>query len=70
MKKIYFISCIQQKQQIGAMQFECEENEFQKKSEDMCPERCNFRAYGIEEFDAGMPIDEFVPMSKMKELGY
>lgn len=69
MKK-YFISCAVPGRKIGAIQFECEEDEFRKKAESMCPEKCNFRAYGIAEFEDGMPIDEFVSADEMKKLGY
>ena len=66
----FFISCINQTTQLGAMQIECDETEVKAKSEKMCPERATFKAYGIPEWDDNMPIGEFVPMEKMKELGY
>jgi len=70
MVKKYFISCINQTKQLGAMQFEAEEGEFQKKSEDMCPKETSFRAYIVDDFDESMPINEFVPIAKLKKLGY
>ncbi len=70
MKKKYFISCITPTKQLGAMQFECTEDEVQQKSMKMCPEPAEFRAYEIPEFEENMPIDEFVPTDKMKQLGY
>lgn len=70
MKKKYFISCITPKKQLGAIQFEADEDDVQRKSEEMCPEPAMFRSYELVEFEDGMPVDEFVPVSKMKELGY
>ncbi len=70
MKKKYFISCVQPDRQLGAIQFECDESEVQDKSKAMCPEPAIFRAYEVAEFDEGIPLDEFVPADKMKELGY
>lgn len=66
----YFISCVLQDRQIGAMQFESKSGEYQKKSEALCPEKAMFRAYIIKKFEENMPIDEFISASKMKELGY
>ena len=66
----YFISAIQLDRQLGAMQFEAPNIEqAQAKAEDMCPERGIFRAYEVEEFD-DIPVDEFIPIEKLKELGY
>lgn len=66
----YFISCIIQDSQLGAMQFECESDEYQKKAEHLCPDKAIFRAYIIDKFEKNMPIDKFISASKMKELGY
>lgn len=66
----YFVSCIDPDKKVGAMQFECEPDEVEEKSEKLCPQLANFRAYPVTQFDEKMPIDEFVPSSKMKELGY
>lgn len=67
----YFISCAVPGRQLGAIQIEAkDQEESQTKAEALCPERAMFRSYVIEEFDKDMPIDEFVPTAKMKELGY
>ena len=66
----YFISCINECHQLGAMQFESNVDEYQKKAETLCPEKAIFKAYVIDEFEKNMPISEFVSSSKMKELGY
>ena len=70
MVKKYFISCIDEEKQVGAMQLEADENEYQKVAEQLCPQRAIFRAYEIQEFESDMPVSQFVSVSKMKELGY
>ena len=67
----YFVSAILPTQRIGAMQFEAANDiEMREKAETMCPYRACFKSYVIDEFDEGTPIDEFLPESKMDELGY
>ncbi len=70
MIKKYFISCALPCRKLGAIQIECEETEVQQKSKDMCPQPAYFRAYEVTDFNDKMPIDEFVPIDKMEELGY
>jgi hypothetical protein len=70
-KKKYFVSCAVPGRKIGAMQFESTDQEFQAKAEAMCPERAFFKAYELSEgFDEDIPVDEFIPAAKLKELGY
>lgn len=70
MIKKYFISCIDDEKQVGAMQFEADENEYQQIAEKKCPQRAIFRAYEISEFEPDMPVNQFVSSSKMKDIGY
>ena len=67
----YFISCAVPNRKIGDIQMECDNlEEMKTKAEKMCPEKCFFKSYELEEFEEEMPINEFVTMSQMIELGY
>lgn len=69
--KKYFVSAIiPGVKQLGLMQFEATEENYQAKAEELCPEKAEFRAYEVEEFDEGIPIGKFVDAVTAKKLGY
>jgi hypothetical protein len=70
MKKKYFISCALPGKKLGGIQLECKPEEMQAKAEELCPHKAHFRSFIVNTFDENMPVGEFVPYEKMKELGY
>ena len=69
MKK-WFVSCILPEKQLGAIQFEAEEDDVKTIAEGLAPQRCAFRSYQVEEFDKNIPIGEFVDTQTLKDNGY
>lgn len=55
--------------QVGMMQFEATEAEYQDKAEGLCPLKAEFRAYNIQEFE-DFPVGEFIDCNAAKKLGY
>ncbi len=67
----FFVSCITPERSIGVVQFEAaSEDDMKSQAEKLAPCPCEFRAYVLEEFDADLPVGEFVSAAKAKELGY
>jgi len=69
MKKWFISAIIPNVGQVGIMQFEATEAEYQGKAEKLCPVRAEFRAYNIEEFE-DFPTGQFIDSDSAKKLGY
>ncbi len=69
-RKKYFVSCITPTEQIGVVQLEVLPKELKGKVEALAPCPCEFQSYELEEFEADLPVGEFINAAKMNELGY
>ena len=70
LKKWFVSAIIPGIKQLGFMQFEATDKEYQSTAEKLCPERADFRAFEVEKFDKGVPVGEFVDAKRAKKLGY
>jgi len=67
----YFISCAIPNRKLGIIQLEADTFEdMRDRVEKLCPYRAEFKPYSLEEFEDNLPVGEFVPMAKLKLLGY